>query len=124
MPENKKLVILVVEDNDMYRSVVVSALGVYIAGSDVVEATGVKEALRLLQAKHVDVIVADLNLHDGSAIDLVGAAQSFIQAGLRVFVTSCHSREDMQPLLARTDVAGYMEKSHGPRQLAAAILGE
>lgn len=113
--------VLVVEDNDIYRSVVLAALEQYLQEADLIEAVSVKDALRALAGRHVDAMVADMTLPDGTAITLLDAAQSFVSAGLKVVIFSNHSREDMLPLLDRQDVHAYVEKAQGPRHLALAI---
>ena len=120
-PTSKTSVILVVEDNDMYRSVMTAALSQYIAGSEVLEASTVKEALAIIRDRPVDVVVADMTLPDGSAVTLLDAAQAYTSAGLRMYVTSSLSAEDMKPLIARKDVAGYVEKTKGLKHLATII---
>ena len=120
-PASKASAILVVEDNEMYRSVMCAALGQYITGCEVLEAASVKEALAILRERPVDVMVADMTLPDGSAVTLLDAAVSYTQAGLRVYVTSSLSAEDMKPLIARKDVAGYVEKTLGLKHLASII---
>lgn len=113
--------VLIVEDNDMYRSVVVAALGQYLQGTEILEAMSVKDALQTLADHRVKVAVVDMTLPDGTALTFVDRAKTAIQAGLKIVVFSNHSREDMLPMLDRKDVHAYVEKSSGPRQLALAI---
>ena len=113
--------VLVVEDNDMYRSVIMAALGQYLQGCAIVEATSVNHAMRALAARPMEVVVADMTLPDGTALTLVEAAKDHIRDGLKVIIFSNHSSEDMLPLLRRADVHAYVEKAQGPRHLANAI---
>ncbi len=113
--------ILVVEDNDMYRSVVIAALKQYLPGFGVAEAASVKEALTVLRSRRIDVMVVDMTLPDGTAITLLDRAKDFVSTGLKTIVISNHSSEDMRPLVDRKDVHAYVEKTQGPRQLAQAI---
>ncbi len=113
--------VLIVEDNDMYRSVVVAALGQYLKGAQIIQAVSVKEAVQTLASRPVAVAVVDMTLPDGTALTFVDRAQEAIKAGLKVLVFSNHSKEDMLPMLDRKDVDAYVEKSSGPRQLALAI---
>ena len=118
---SRQQVVLVVEDNDVYRGVVLLALHQYLPGSEIIEAVSVKDALRVLSIRHVSVMVVDMTLPDGTAITLLESSQPLIRAGLKVIVSSSHSREDMLPILDRHDVHAYVEKAQGPRQLAFAI---
>jgi DNA-binding NtrC family response regulator len=119
---NATKTVLVVEDNEMYRSVVVAALGHYLPGFAVAEAGSVKEAVKALASGPVEVVVVDMTLPDGTAINLIDASQGLIQKGLKFVIVSALSLADMEPILNRSDVAAYVEKSQGPKALAAAIL--
>lgn len=114
-------VILLVEDHDIYREVARAALGRYLPHFEMKEAGCVAAALPALNACHVDVMVVDMTLPDGSAIDLVEQCRAFIQQGLKVIVFSSHSSADMLPLLSRSDVHGYVSKEQGLKSLAETI---
>lgn len=114
-------VILLVEDHDIYREVVRAALGKYLPHFEIVEADCVAAALPMLHARPVDVMVVDMTLPDGSAIDLVEQCGAFIQQGMKVIVLSSHSTADMLPVLSRRDVHGYVSKEQGLKAVAEAI---
>lgn len=114
-------VILLVEDHDIYREVVRAALGKYLPHFEMVEAECVAAALPVLNSRKIDVLVVDMTLPDGSAIDLVEQCGCFIQQGMKVIVLSSHSMADMLPVLSRRDVHGYVSKEQGLKALAEAI---
>ncbi|MDB6005769.1 MAG: exaE [Prosthecobacter sp.] len=114
-------VILLVEDHDIYREVVRAALGKYLPHFEMVEAECVAAALPVLNARRIDVMVVDMTLPDGSAIDLVEQCGAFIEQGTKVIVLSSHSSADMLPVLSRSDVHGYVSKEEGLKALAEAI---
>lgn len=60
--------ILVVDDNTEYLQVLSSVLS---GDFDTIKATGVKEALDILQAVTVDAICSDFNMKDGTGLDLL-----------------------------------------------------
>ncbi len=120
-PSANSGVILLVEDHDIYREVVRAALGKYLPDFEMVEAGCVAAALPVLNERHIDVVVADMTLPDGSAIDLVEQCGAFIQQGMKVIVLSSHSSADMLPVLSRSDVHGYVSKEEGLKALAEAI---
>ena len=60
--------ILVVDDNTEYLQVLSSVLS---GDFDTIKATGVKEALDILQAVTVDAICSDFNLKDGTGLGLL-----------------------------------------------------
>ena len=114
-------VILLVEDHDMYREVVRAALGKYLPGFQLLEAACVAAALPVLRAHPIDVMVVDMTLPDGSAIDMVEQSREFIAQGVKVIVLSSHSSADMLPFLSRPDVHGFVSKEQGLKTLAETI---
>lgn len=60
--------ILVVDDNTEYLQVLSSVLS---GDFDTIKATGVKEALDILQAVTVDAICSDFNMKDGTGLGLL-----------------------------------------------------
>ena len=62
--------ILVVDDNLDYLELLASVLGKYF---EVHEATGVKDALRVLgdKEKEIEAICSDYNMRDGTGLDLL-----------------------------------------------------
>ncbi len=117
----KSGVILLVEDHDIYREVVRAALGKYLPEFEMVEADCVAAALPVLRSRQIDVMVVDMTLPDGSAIDLLVQCGYFIQQGVKVIVLSSHSISDMLPVLSRGDVHGYVSKEQGLKKLAETI---
>lgn len=113
--------ILLVEDHASYRSVVRDALGRYLADVVVLVAGSVAEALESLRSHDVDVLVADMTLPDGSAIDLLAGAGNIGGGDRRAVLFSNHSSIDMLPVLSRPDVHGYVSKEQGVKALASAI---
>ena len=60
--------ILVVDDNTEF----LQTLSTVLSGDfDTIKATGVKEALDILQAVTVDAICSDFNMKDGTGLDLL-----------------------------------------------------
>ncbi len=117
--ENKA--VLLVEDNDVYRQVMVAALGLYLPGFQIVEAGTVEEALAALRSRAIAVVVADMTLPDGSATDLIERSREMAGQGIRTIIFSNHSREDMLPVLDRPGVYSYVEKAKGLKVLAQAV---
>lgn len=60
--------ILVVDDNTEYLQVLSNVLS---NDFDTIKATGVKDALDILQAITVDAICSDFNMKDGTGLDLL-----------------------------------------------------
>ncbi|WP_395750583.1 response regulator [Prosthecobacter sp.] len=118
----KSGVILLVEDHDIYREVVRAALGKYLPHFEMVEADSVAAALPVLRLQKIDVLLIDMTLPDGSAIDLLERAAYFIhQQAIKVIVLSSHSTAEMLPVLSRPDVQGFVSKEQGLKALAEAV---
>ena len=60
--------ILIVDDNTDYLQVLSSVLS---SDFDTIKATGVKEALDILQEITVDAVCSDFNMKDGTGLDLL-----------------------------------------------------
>lgn len=115
-------VILLVEDHDIYRDVVRAALGKYLPHFEMVEADSVAAALPILSSQKIDVLLIDMTLPDGSAIDLLEQGGYFImKQGVKAIVLSSHSSADMLPVLSRPDVHGFVSKEQGLKALAETI---
>lgn len=69
--------ILVVDDNTEYLQILSSVLS---SDFDTIKATGVKDALDILQAITVDAICSDFNMKDGTGLDLLATIR---QKGLK-----------------------------------------
>ncbi|MCB1278015.1 response regulator [Prosthecobacter sp.] len=113
--------VLLVEDHASYRSVVHDALTRYLANVEVLTAGSVAEALDALRSHDVNVLVADMTLPDGTAIDLLDGAAALDRGNCKAILLSNHSSVDMLPVLTRPDVHGYVSKEQGVKALAAAI---
>lgn len=122
LSSSRPTVVLLVEDHAIYREVMHAALGKYLPAVQLMEAESVATALEVLQSRRIDVMVADMTLADGSAVELVEQAGPFIAAGVKVIVFSSHSTADMLPVVSRDDVHGYVAKEDGLKALAVAIL--
>lgn len=114
--------LLLVEDHLSYREIVCTALGSYLPDFQIKTAGCIRTALEFIQNQKLDVLVADMTLPDGSALDLVNQAASFIEHGCRMIVISGHSKKEMMPALSHTNVRGYVSKEDGVRALAQMIL--
>ena len=114
--------ILLVEDHQGYREVMKAALGSYLPSFQVVEAESVQTALVALSERVFEVMVTDMTLPDGSAIELLDGAGSCIAAGMKVITISGHDSREMLPVLNRDDVHGYVSKESGLRALAQSVL--
>lgn len=113
--------ILVVEDHEPYRDVVCRALEGYVPGVRTLPADSVAAALSALTAHPIQVMVTDMTLPDGTALDLLVEARQHVTQGMKVILFSNYSSAEMKPLQARTDIHAVLTKEQGLRDLAKAV---
>lgn len=115
--------ILVVEDHEPYREVVCRALEGYIPGVRTLPADSVAAALAALAQHSIPVMVTDMTLPDGTALDLLVEARQHVAKGMKVVLFSNYSSAEMKPLQARTDIHAVLTKEQGLRDLAKVVRG-
>lgn len=112
--------VLIVDDHPFLRMGMAEALGrepgLCVCGT----AGSAEEALTAIEKLHPDVIVADLNLPGKSGLELIKDVAS-LRPGLPVIVLSMHDEEVYAERCLRAGGRGYMMKSEGPEELAAAV---
>lgn len=113
--------ILVVDDSATTRSLVATFLA-ELPEVDVVEAASGFEALRVLPARPVDLIVTDINMPDINGLELI----SFVRANPNyrripvVIITTEHSAEDRKRGLD-LGASAYLVKPFGADELRRAV---
>ncbi len=113
--------ILVVDDSATTRSLVASYLTDW-DGVEVVEAASGFEALRLLPARRVDLIVTDINMPDINGLELI----SFVRENQNyrripvVIITTENSAEDRKRGL-ELGASAYLVKPFGAADLRRAV---
>ena len=114
-------VMLVVEDHEVYRRLLVQSLGRFLTNWRVLEANSIGSALEVLQHADVSVLVCDLTLPDGLATELLDAFPDRAKEKTKVVLLSNHSAEHLNQLALRPDVHGCMCKESGTKELARMI---
>jgi two-component system, chemotaxis family, chemotaxis protein CheY len=113
--------ILVVDDSATTRSLVASYLA-HWEGVEVVEAASGFEALRVLPARSVDLIVTDINMPDINGLELI----SFVRANPNyrripvIIITTENSVEDRKRGL-ELGASDYLVKPFGAVDLRRAV---
>ena len=113
--------VLVVEDSDATRSMIVAALD-EADRREVFEAASGFEALRLLPRHLFDVIVTDVNMPDINGLELIGFLKNHPQyKTIPILVVSTEvAQEDIDRALALGSEA-YVKKPFTPEELSAAV---
>lgn len=112
--------VLIVDDHPLVRLGLTEALA-REPGLGVCDACGTaEEALTAVEKLHPEVVVTDLNLPGKSGLELLKDLTA-LRPGLPVIVLSMHEEDLYAERCLRAGARGYVMKSEGPDQLAAAI---
>ena len=115
--------VALVDDHPVFRIGMAALLG-SLAGVEVVgTAAGAAEARALLTgggAAGVDVVVMDLDLGDGSGVDVTREVVA-ARPGAAVLVMSMHEDDDAVVAAVRAGARGYLVKSAPPEQVERAV---
>lgn len=115
--------VALVDDHPVFRIGMAALLG-SLPGIEVVgTAAGAAEAHALLtggDAPGVDVVVMDLDLGDGSGVDVTREVVA-ARPGTAVLVMSMHEDDDAVVAAVRAGARGYLVKSAPPEQVERAV---
>lgn len=115
--------VALVDDHPVFRIGMAALLG-SLAGVEVVgTAAGAAEARALLTgggAPGVDVVIMDLDLGDGSGVDVTREVVA-ARPGAAVLVMSMHEDDDAVVAAVRAGARGYLVKSAPPEQVERAV---
>jgi DNA-binding NarL/FixJ family response regulator len=112
--------VLVVDDHDIVRDALASLLGDVSDFQVVGVASSIRDALPLLDSARPDIVLADLSLGDGSAVELVRALRRGRLKG-RVIVITGFSDEFAAAEALAAGATGYVLKSQPTVELLEAI---
>jgi DNA-binding NtrC family response regulator len=79
-----------------------------------------REAWQVIRASQPAVCVLDVNLPDGSGLDLLKRI-SAAYPGMRVVIMTALPLENLRPRYARPNLAGWLTKPVSPEQLLEAV---
>jgi DNA-binding response OmpR family regulator len=99
--------ILIVEDHQDTRRVLSTLLG--RADHEVITASGVNEAVKLLENVRVNVLLSDLGLPDGDGLELVTRAKA-IQPNIRAIALTARDSKNDQQLGQKAGFDHYLSK--------------
>jgi DNA-binding NarL/FixJ family response regulator len=112
--------LLIVDDHDIVRDALASLLGDVPDLQVVGVASSIRDALPLLDSARPDIVLADLSLGDGSAVELVRALRRGRLKG-RVIVITGFSDEFAAAEALTAGATGYVLKSQPTVELLEAI---
>jgi DNA-binding NarL/FixJ family response regulator len=112
--------VLLVDDHPVFRIGMAALLGSLPGIAVTAEADSAATARTLLDGDGPDVVVMDLDLGDGSGIDLTREVLA-AWPGVAVLVMSMHEDDDAVLAAVRAGARGYLVKSAPPEQVERAV---
>ncbi|HSD37492.1 MAG TPA: response regulator transcription factor [Rhodocyclaceae bacterium] len=116
----RKIKVLMVDDHVVARSGIRLMLSTAEDLEVVGEASSVAEALRAASEHYADVALVDINLPDGSGIDLIKPLRE-LNPRLAVLMLSMYSEEVYAVRAFKSGASGYLTKSHPVADMVAAV---
>lgn len=113
------IAVVVVDDHPVFRLGMVALLSTLDGMEVVAQASSVAEALEVVTGD-VDVVLMDLELGDGSGIDVTRTLCSRFP-DVRILVVTMHEDEDSLLASIRAGARGYLVKGADPREVERAI---
>ena len=111
--------ILAIEDDWTVRTVLEHTLR--SAGYDIDLVPGISDARELLAEGHYDLVLLDLNLPDGSGLDLLRDIRKDLGAGVPVLVLSGLRQEEVVVRGLELGADDYVTKPFSPPELLARV---
>lgn len=112
--------VLIVDDHPAVREGLLMRINQQSDMRVCAEASGVKEALQLLDQDPADVAVIDISLKDGNGIDLIQRIKA-AKHSVRILVWSMHPDSLYAERALRAGAQGYINKENTTGQLVEAI---
>lgn len=120
--EERVIRVMLVDDHAAFREPLAMLLG-WESDLEVVSQAGTLAIARRILAEDepaIDVAVVDLDMPDGSGVDLIEAMRDS-RSGAVSLVLSAHDERSRLAKAIEAGAAGLMHKSAGPRQIVDAI---
>ncbi len=111
---------LIVDDHPMVREGLSNTLRASQPAFQVTSAESAAQALTWLHQQAFDVVIMDINLPDGSGLDVLKALRRF-NTTLPVLVLSMHTEDSLALCALRLGANGYLTKDATPAQLLSVI---
>lgn len=115
------MIALIVDDHPMVREGLRNTLRASQPPLEITPAESAAQALELLRSRVFDVVIMDINLPDGSGLDVLKELRSF-NPTLPVLVLSMHIEESLALRALRLGANAYLTKDASPTQLLEVIF--
>ncbi|MDR2332459.1 MAG: response regulator transcription factor [Burkholderiaceae bacterium] len=110
----------IVDDHAIVRTSLKQYLAEHVDFRVAGEALNVCEAVEMVRNQHLDVLVLDLTLPDGSGVDAITRIQE-VAPDIAILIFSGYPEEQFAVNVLRKGVRGYLNKDCPPHEIAEAI---
>src|SRR5689334_4223920 len=114
------MAVLVVDDHRVFTDALRTSLGRQRDVAAVVVAHSVREALARARCTALDAAIVDLDLPDGSGLDVVSALRE-LRPGARTIVLTAHARSDLAERALVAGAAAFLAKEGTLDRVLAAL---
>jgi DNA-binding NarL/FixJ family response regulator len=111
---------MIVDDHPILRDGIAALIAREPDLQPCAEAGSVDAALRVLEARHVDLMIVDLSLEGMSGLELIRTAAAR-HAGVRSLVLSMHDESLYAERALRAGARGYVMKQEATKKIVAAL---
>jgi DNA-binding NarL/FixJ family response regulator len=101
--------ILVVENSKLFRKILIESLQNECPGTGVIEATTVREALQMMKTADISLYLLDIQLPDGSGLDLILRIKR-VDPHTPVVVLSTYDSEEFQQVAFQYGATQFYSK--------------
>ncbi len=117
--------ILIVDDSSTVRSMIRKTLGLTkLVLGELLEAGNGAEALELLRANWVDLVLCDINMPIMNGFEFVAALRGDeLLRDIPVAIISTEGSEDRISELEALGISGYLRKPFKPEEIGELVLG-
>jgi two-component system, NtrC family, response regulator PilR len=113
--------LLFVEDHLAYRNLITFAIQAQWPQVQVIPVASLAEARECLNQQTIQIILTDMNLEDGTAVDLLRETAAFRAEGGRTIICSNHALADIEPVLLKEGCDAVVCKAAGIQALLNAL---
>lgn len=116
---NKKMKVLIAEDNDLMRK----SLAFYLKdeGFQVLEVTNGKEALQAVESHQIELVITDLNMPESGGLELIHTIRDVLKKDMPIIVLTASGVEKSELEAFELGASEFISKPFSPHVLKARI---
>jgi CheY-like chemotaxis protein len=114
---------LLIDDDEVFCSQVVQALGRHVKNCAVFTAVNGKEAVKIMEASRIDFVITDLNMPEMNGYEFISHARAHYP-DIPILVVTGIKTPEVEERLRSLGIARCIEKPFDPKEVAPLILNE